>query len=70
MLSFVTDAYLKAQFVFCREEATFALRQAISIVKNMPMVNEPDLRRECSGLGIYDKVRQSWPSTVTYFLGG
>lgn len=50
------QAHLTAHYQFLREESTFALRRAISLVREQPHLSEPDHRETSPGIGIYEKV--------------
>ncbi|KAL1310531.1 hypothetical protein AAFC00_000814 [Neodothiora populina] len=48
------EEYLKEQYLFCREEASFAIRGALYAVRHAPQANEPELRISSKKIGVYD----------------
>ena len=56
------EEHLSAQYEFLREEATFALRRAIGLIRGLPFAHEADLKEDSPGIGIYEKVGDDFPS--------
>lgn len=57
------EEHLMAQYEFLREESTFALRRAIGLVREDPLLQETDHRDISPGIGIYEKVSFSASSS-------